>query len=88
MYIAFYKAEWCGGCRVLDALLKETPLPYPLITIDVDKNPELAAKNFATQVPTLLLVYGDTTIARKSGCFNQDDLLEFLDEGRKFNENC
>jgi len=86
MYIAFYKSSWCSGCKVLDEMLKNTTLPYPLITIDIDKNPELAAQRFATEIPTLMLIYGDTVVARRSGSFSELDLKLFLDEGRSFNE--
>ena len=88
MYIAFYKSSWCSGCKVLDGTLKSTTLPYPLITTDIDKNPELAAPRFAPEIPTLMLIYGDTVVARRSGSFTDLDLKMFLDEGRMFNETC
>ena len=88
MILMYFKANYCGGCRTLSELLKEVPLPYPLVEVDVEENSTLAAQRFVTEVPTLMLIYGDTVVAKKSGLFNKDDLIAFLNEGKLFNETC
>lgn len=88
MIIVYFKADYCGACRTLSSLLKEVTLPYPLVEVNVEENPTLAAKRYVTDIPTLMLIYGDTVVAKKSGLFNKDDLISFLEEGKTFNETC
>ncbi|TXT10921.1 hypothetical protein VHUM_01672 [Vanrija humicola] len=54
--VDFY-ADWCQPCRVLQPLLKGLTAPgsdFDLITIDVDKFPEVAGEYKVTALPTVV----------------------------------
>lgn len=52
----FY-AEWCGPCREQEArVLKLQELGYPIRRIDIDQEPDLAAKYGVQTVPTYVVV--------------------------------
>lgn len=75
-------AEWCGPCQMMSPILKEVKdsvgESVSIIKIDVDKNPELAAKYQVRGVPTLLLFKQGKQVWRQSGLVQKNDLLSVL----------
>jgi thioredoxin 1 len=52
-------APWCGPCRVMDPVLKELSSEYGgrlrIVKMDVDENPDTAARFDVLSMPTFLL---------------------------------
>ena len=52
-------ATWCGPCRMLAPIVEEIAESHDEIkvgTVDVDEQPELAAKFGITSIPTLVVI--------------------------------
>ena len=77
-----FSAEWCGPCKMLAPILKETKDSVgdkvKILKIDVDKNPTLA-KNFEVMgVPTLILFKNGHKVWRQSGMIAKHDLVSLI----------
>ena len=77
-------AAWCGPCRalapVLDALAEARP-ELRIGKVDVDAQPELAARFDVLTVPTLLLFRSGRLLRRTTGAKTLTELEEFLRSG-------
>lgn len=64
-------AEWCGPCRklspILDEWAKELDGKVELVKVDVDANPETAAKYGITSIPSVLLFKEGDVVAVSLG---------------------
>lgn len=79
--VDFY-ADWCGPCRlqspILDELATESGGSYHIVKVDVDQEPELAARFGVTALPTLLLINGGEVTERLVGLANKAKLRTLL----------
>lgn len=77
-------AEWCGPCKiqapVLDEVKDRVGEIASIIKIDVDKNPEVAAKLAIRGVPTLIIFRKGEIRWRQSGVFQADELERLIKE--------
>lgn len=77
-------AEWAKPCEILSNTLKEVKAEMgenvKLIKIDIDKNPDVAAKFQVVGVPTLLLFREGIIKWRNSGIIEKDDLIEIVNK--------
>lgn len=74
-------AEWCGPCRmqgpVVDELAEERA-DIDVYKVNVDKEPELAARFQVTSIPSLVF-FKDGQMAKKAvGFHNREELEEIL----------
>lgn len=87
MKVLKFSATWCGPCKQLAAILKDDTFKNIVVEeIDVDKNPDTAAKMGIRSVPTLVLVDdAGVTIDRVIGALGKNQLKEFFDkhDGKK-----
>ena len=61
-------APWCGPCRmvapVLEEIAKERDADLKIVKLNIDENPETAAKFQVMSIPTLIL-FKDGAVAHK-----------------------
>ncbi|GMK59069.1 hypothetical protein CspeluHIS016_0700840 [Cutaneotrichosporon spelunceum] len=78
--VDFY-ADWCQPCRVLSPVLQKLTGPeseYDLMTVDVDKYPELAGDFKVTALPTVI-AFKDGKVKNKFlGFRSEADVKKFL----------
>ena len=76
-------AAWCGPCKMIAPLLEELSDEYAgrikVCKIDVDSNPETAAKYNVRGIPTLLVFKNGSIEASKVGALSKSQLVEFVD---------
>ena len=76
-------APWCGPCKMIAPILDELAIEYAgkikICKVDVDGNPESAAKFNVRGIPTLLVFKNGTVEATKVGALSKGQLNEFVD---------
>jgi thioredoxin 1 len=76
-------APWCGPCKMIAPILDELAIEYAgkikICKVDVDGNPESAAKFNVRGIPTLLVFKNGTVEATKVGALSKGQLTEFVD---------
>ena len=76
-------AAWCGPCKMIAPLLDELADEYAgrikICKVDVDSNPETAAKFNVRGIPTLLVFKNGTVEATKVGALSKAQLVEFVE---------
>ena len=79
-----YWAEWCGPCKMVAPLLDEAASQYQgrvtITKLNVDENPDSAAKYGIRGIPTLMLFKDGQVAATKVGALSRTQLQAFLDE--------
>ncbi|MBL7812211.1 MAG: thioredoxin [Bacteroidetes bacterium] len=64
-------ATWCGPCKVMSPILEQVKnqmdADVKILKVDVDKNPQAAAKYQIQGVPTLILFRNGKVLWRQSG---------------------
>lgn len=77
-------AEWCGPCKMQAPILEELKGRIgdtaSIIKIDVDKNPQVAAKYQVKSIPTLIIFKNREIRWRQSAVFSANDLERLLKE--------
>ena len=76
-------APWCGPCKMIAPILDELAIEYAgkikICKVDVDGNPESAAKFNVHGIPTLLVFKNGAVEATKVGALSKGQLTEFVD---------
>tara|TARA_B110000438_G_C15622426_1_gene567166 strand:+ start:374 stop:679 length:306 start_codon:yes stop_codon:yes gene_type:complete len=77
-------ADWCKPCELLAPVLKEIKQEFSedlkIIKINIDNNPQIAAKFQIKGVPTLILFKKGTLIWRQAGIHTKEELSFLLNE--------
>ena len=75
-------ATWCGPCKmqspVIEELGNELEGSAVIAKLNVDENPELAAKFSVMSIPTLIVINDGKVFERKTGVTPKDTLLSIL----------
>ena len=76
-------AEWCGPCKMIAPIRDEIAMEYAgkikICKVDVDSNPETAAKFNVRGIPTLLILKNGVVEATKVGALSKGQLTEFIE---------
>ncbi|HTN45076.1 MAG TPA: thioredoxin [Flavipsychrobacter sp.] len=77
-------AEWCGPCKMMSPILQDVKKRIgdtaTIIKIDVDKNPQVAARYGISGVPTLIIFKKGEIRWRQSGVHSAKDLERLIKE--------
>ena len=74
-------APWCGPCRMVVPLVEEIAAERSDIKvgkINVDEQPELAARFGVMTIPTLMVMKGGEVVNRSSGARPKNAILAML----------
>ncbi|MFA5493584.1 MAG: thioredoxin TrxA [Porticoccaceae bacterium] len=76
-------ASWCGPCKMIAPLLDQLAEEYSgkvrVCKVDVDANPQTAAKFSVRGIPTLMLFKGGELEATKVGALSKSQLTAFVE---------
>ena len=76
-------AEWCGPCKMIAPILNEAADEYAdrmtVAKLNIDENPNAAAKFGIRSIPTLMLFKDGNVHAQKLGAMSKSQLTEFLE---------
>ena len=79
-----YWAAWCGPCKMIAPMLEEVSAEYAgkvtIAKLNVDENPETAAKFGIRGIPTLMLFKDGQVAATKVGALWKSQLTAFLND--------
>ena len=82
--VADFWAEWCGPCRmiapVLEALAKDYKDKLKVVTINVDEEPDLAARFGIQSIPSLLFFKGGQMVKQQIGAVPKHILEKIVKE--------
>ena len=76
----FY-ADWCGPCRMLGPIVEEIAKEHPeykIAKVNVDAEPELAAKFGVMSIPALFVIKEGKTVAQSLGAKPKAQVLALL----------
>ncbi len=80
-------APWCGPCKMMGAVLEQQIVPQAqgvkFAKVNVDDEPELAARFGVQSIPALLVMKDGAEIKRMIGVQRPGDLLAALGEATK-----
>lgn len=74
-------ASWCGPCRMVSPVIEEIAgeVDHAKVgKINVDEQPELAAKYRVMSIPTLAVIKGGKMIQTAVGAKHKNDILAML----------
>ena len=79
-----YWAAWCGPCKMIAPLLDEAAKDFAgrvtIAKLNVDENPDTAARFGIRGIPTLMLFKDGQVAATKVGAMSKSQLQAFLNE--------
>lgn len=76
-------APWCGPCKQLSATMAGLNFEESLtqiLEVNVDEDPEAAARHNVMGVPTLILFKNGQEVARKSGNMTAPQVVQFIEQ--------
>jgi len=76
-------AEWCGPCRMIGPIVDELHTEYDgkavIGKLNVDENPEVAAKYGVRSIPTLLIFKDGQLVDKQVGVVAKSALVKKLE---------
>lgn len=77
-------AEWCGPCKTIAPVVDELSSDYEgkavIAKVDVDNNPQIAAKFGIRNIPTILFLKNGEVVDKSVGAVSKDVLQQKLDQ--------
>ena len=80
-----FNAVWCGPCRMLAPVLEELENGHyfpelKILSVDVDKVPEVAARYGINLIPTLFFFENGVRTKVTQGYKTLEDLIQFIEK--------
>ena len=76
-------AEWCGPCKMIGPVVDELSGEYEgkaiIGKVNVDENPETAAKFMVRSIPTLLIIKDGEVVDKQVGAVPKSTLAQKID---------
>ena len=86
MTLVDFWAPWCAPCKVMGPVLGELADSLngqtTIAKVNIDENPELAAKFRVQSIPLLVLLKDGREVSRVVGMLPANDVLRMIEEGR------
>jgi thioredoxin-like negative regulator of GroEL len=73
-----FTAPWCNPCKTLSANLGQVDAKLPIEVVDIDVHPEIAEEYGVRNIPTLIMLDGNTEIKRMTGTKTTKELKEWV----------
>jgi len=77
-----FTATWCGYCKQLALILKDIEKEYGhrirIVSVDVDKHPEVASALQVTGLPTLMVVKDKKIVAYEPGMMRYETIEKMI----------
>lgn len=74
-------AQWCGPCKMLSPILEEVQgemQNVKIVKLDIDENPETAAKYGVTNIPTIKIFKSGKEVTTKVGFLPKQQLMDMI----------
>ena len=76
MKYLYFSAQWCGPCKMLGPVMNEISAEIPVEKIDVDVDFERAQQYGVRNIPTVVLVDGESEVQRFIGVQTKQRYLD------------
>lgn len=77
-------APWCGPCKMLTPIVESVSEDFKerlkIVKINIDNNPDVAAKYGIRGIPTLLLFKEGSNVGTHIGMIGKGELENFINE--------
>ncbi|MEZ6091241.1 MAG: thioredoxin family protein [Pirellulaceae bacterium] len=73
-----FGAPWCGPCRRIDEELPNVTGSVKVVSINVDRNPELSSQFRIQGIPTMILFRDGEKVASQSGYSSAEELSSWV----------
>ena len=78
-----FSAEWCGPCKTMLPVVERIAADYEgklsVYTVDIDTDPEIAARHGVMSVPTMLVMKDGMAVERIVGAVSERDLRKKIE---------
>ena len=78
-----FSAEWCGPCKTMLPVGERIAADYEgklsVYTVDIDTDPEIAARHGVMSVPTMLVMKDGMAVERIVGAVSERDLRKKIE---------
>ena len=78
-----FSAEWCGPCKTMMPVVEKIATDYEgklsVYTVDIDTDPEIAARHGVMSVPTMLVMKDGMAVERIVGAVSERDLRKKIE---------
>lgn len=74
-------ASWCGPCQMLSPVVEEIDKEFDdvkVCKVNVDEQPNLAAKFSVMSIPTLVLMNGGKVVDTSIGVLPKNEILQMI----------
>ena len=81
-----FSATWCGPCQMFAPIFEELAEDYKkndkisFLSVDIDKNMDIASRYSVMSVPTLLFVKDNSVVETMIGTRSKDVLVSKIEE--------